>query len=218
MDGGERRPDGQPMPAHAIPEWAQRVRSVLIEDGHQTNQLVTVCELLVNHPDQFYEYRELYVPHVATSLSRLAFVQSTTPDLKKLTVDIVELIFRWERRRMVARDEAMDVDEAGSKRKGDGDESPFKRQKINRAGTAISTSSGGGWAAPTQVKELMTAHLLRLVSSSSDPVSRGGLTKRALELFKEILGPKGLVVHVKLSFFGRTMKAVSNLILIFAPR
>jgi hypothetical protein len=44
------------------------------------------------------------------------------------------------------------------------------------------------------------------------------LTKRALELFKEILGPKGLVVHVKLSFFGRTMKAVSNLILIFAPR
>lgn len=208
---GEKKADAAPVQPHVTPEWALRVRTILTEEGHAISQLVTVCELLVAHPDQFYEYRELYVPHIANSLSKLAFVGSSTPDFKKLTVDVVELIFRWERRRMAARDEAMEIDESSSKRrsdKGDVEESPLKRQKVTRAGTAVSTSSGGGWAAPTQVRELMTAHLLRLVSSSPDPVSRGGLTKRALDLFKEILGPNGLVVHVKLSFFNRTMKAV----------
>ncbi|WVR08546.1 hypothetical protein IAU60_005601 [Kwoniella sp. DSM 27419] len=197
-----------PPVANQTPEWARLLRTVLIEEGHATNQLVTVCELLVNHPDLFYDYRELYVPHVANSLSKLAFVQAATPELKKLTVDIVELIFNWEKRRMAARDaEAMDLD-IGSKRSAENgaEQSPVKKQRVDRAGTAISASSGGGWAAPSQVRELMTAHLLRLVSSSSESVTRNGLTKRALQLFKEILGPKGLPnVHVKLGFFQRTM-------------
>ncbi|WVQ85959.1 hypothetical protein IAT38_008127 [Cryptococcus sp. DSM 104549] len=192
----------------ATPEWAKLLRTVLIEEGHATNQLVTVCELLVHHPDLFYDYRELYVPHIANSLGKLAFAQAATPELKKLTVDIVELIFNWEKRRMAARDaEAMEIDE-GPKRSADpsGEQLPAKRQRVDRAGTAISGSSGGGWAAPGQVRELMTAHLLRLVSTSPDPVTRNGLTRRALLLFKEILGPKGLPnVHVKLGFFLRTM-------------
>ncbi|WWC98567.1 hypothetical protein V866_005459 [Kwoniella sp. B9012] len=197
-----------PPPASGTPEWAKLLRTVLIEEGHATNQLVTVCELLVNHPDLFYDYRELYVPHVANSLSKLAFVQAATPENKKLTVDIVELIFNWERKRMAARDaEAMEIDE-GPKRSSDHltEASPVKRQRVDRAGTAVSGSSGGGWAAPGQVRELMTAHLLRLVSTSTESVTRNGLTRRALDLFKEILGPKGLPnVHVKLGFFQRTM-------------
>lgn len=197
-----------PPPANGTPEWAKLLRTVLIEEGHATNQLVTVCELLVHHPDLFYDYRELYVPHIANSLGKLAFAQAATPELKKLTVDIVELIFSWEKRRMAARDgETMDVDE-GPKRGADQsvEQGPTKKQRVDRAGTAISGSSGGGWAAPSQVRELMTAHLLRLVSTSADPVTRSGLTKRALMLFKDILGPRGLPnVHVKLGFFHRTM-------------
>ncbi|KAK4687186.1 transformation/transcription domain-associated protein, partial [Tremellales sp. Uapishka_1] len=191
----------------AVPDWAQRVKSVLIEEGHQTGQLVTVCELLVNHPDLFYDYRELYVVHVTNALPKLGFVQAATPEMKKLTVDIVELIFKWEKRRMAAKDaEAMDVDDAGRRTERGSDMSPFKRQRLDRAGTAASTSSGGGWAAPGQVRELMTAHLLRMVSTSSDPLIRGGLIKRALDLFKEMLGPKGLPnVLVKLAYFSRTM-------------
>jgi transformation/transcription domain-associated protein len=106
----------------------------------------------------------------------------------------------------------MDVDGAsGRKRSSDTNEhGTVKKQRIDGAGTAISASSGGGWGVPGQVRELMTAHLLRLVSQSSDPVGKGGLTKRALELFKEILGPKGLPnVHVKLGFFQRPLAQVS---------
>jgi len=200
------------------PEWAQRVRSVLIEEGHATGQLVTVCELLVNHPDLFYDYRELYIPHVANSLSKLAFAQTATPELKKLTVDIVELIFHWEKRRIATRDaEAMEADERRT-HQSSAETSPSKKQRVDRVGTVGSSTSGGGWAAPGHVRELMTAHLLRLVSTSPDPVARSGLIKRALDLFKEILGPKGLPnVHVKLGFFQRTMTQVSGTILSSSP-
>ncbi|KAL1410016.1 transcription-associated protein 1 [Vanrija albida] len=192
-----------------IPDWAQKVKTVLVEEGHATSTLVVVCELLVNHPDLFYDYRELYVPHIAMSLQKLGFVQAATAEMKKLTVDVIELIFRWERKRMALRDEAgrddsteaMDVDE-----KDGAAPSPAKRQRIDRAGTAVSTTSGGGWVTPSSTRELITAHLLRIVASSSEPVTRGGLSKRALDLFKEILGPKGLPnVSVKLGFFNRTM-------------
>jgi len=198
-----------------IPEWAQRVRGILIEEGQTTNQLVTVCELLVNHPDLFYEYRELYVPHIANSLNKLAFLQNATPELKKLSVDAVDLIYRWERRR-VASIESMDIDGgSGRKRGSDGNEQgTSKRQRIDGAGTAVSASSGGGWGIPAQVRESLSAHLLRLVSSSPEPVSKGGLTLRALQLFKEILGPKGFHnVNVKLAFFQRTMAQVSSEVL-----
>jgi transformation/transcription domain-associated protein len=204
-------PKFDPPGGTAIPEWAQRVRSILIEEGQTTNQLVTVCELLVNHPDLFYDYRELYVPHIANSLNKLAFLQNATPELKKLSVDAVELIYRWERRR-VASVESMDIDtNTGKKRGSDGNEHGTKRQRIDGAGTAISASSGGGWGIPAQVRESLSAHLLRLVSSSNEPVSKGGLTTRALQLFKEILGPKGFHnVNVKLAFFQKTMTQVSR--------
>ena len=205
-------PVRDPPSGTGTPEWAQRVRSVLIEEGHATGQLVTVCELLVNHPDLFYDYRELYVPQVASSLHKLAFVPAATPEMKRLTVDIVELIYKWEKRRMAAKEEAMDVEETSTRRtrQSSPEPSPHKKQRIDRAGTAISSASGHGWATPSQVRESVTAHLLRLVATSSDPVARGGLTKRGLDLFKEILGPKGLPnVTVKLNFFQRTMTQVS---------
>ena len=203
-------------PTTGVPEWAQRVRNVLIEESSGATQVVTVCELLVNHPDLFYDYRELYVPHIASSLNKLAFVQAATNEMKRLTVDIVELIFKWEKRRMAARDEAMDVDEQTAKRTRHGSPEPstsasVKKRRVDRAGTAASSGSGGGWAAPGQVREVVTAHLLRLVATSSEPMSRGSLSKRALDLFKEILGPKGLPnVNVKLGFFQRTMTSVSS--------
>ena len=204
-----------PSPPNVIPEWAQRVRTVLIEDGHASGQLVTVCELLVSHPDLFYDYRELYVPHVANALQKLGFVQASTPEMKRLTVDVAELIFRWEKRRLAAkeeaREEAMDVDKPSRRLRNESAESsPNKKQRIDRAGTAVSSASAGGWVASSQVRELVTAHLLRLVATSSEPMTRGSLAKRALDLFKEILGPKGLPnVNVKLGFFTRTMTQVS---------
>lgn len=191
-------------PTTGTPEWAQRLRAILVEDGPATGQVVSVCELLVNHADLFYDYRELYVPQIANSLSKLAFTSTSTVELRKLTIDIIELIFKWEKKRMALRDEAMDVDEKRT--------SPAsKRPRADRAATVVSASSGGGWAAPSQVREMMTSHLLRFVATAQEASTRSPLIKRALDLFKQMLGPGGLPnMQVKLNFLHRTLGHVRS--------
>lgn len=194
--------------------WAVATKKVLTEEGNATPQLVSVCELLVGNPDLFYSSRDLFVSLMANSLTKLGFVPAATADMKKLTIDIVELIFRWERRRLtggpsVAETEAANADP--SKKRASPNEAPnAKRQKIDAAGTMTTQPvAGSGWQLPVHVRELITSYLVRLVSTSPESISRGGLTFRAVQLLREIIGPDGLPgVTVKLSFFQRTMAQV----------
>jgi transformation/transcription domain-associated protein len=207
-------PIRDPPPPTGLPHWATAVKRVLVEDGHTTPQLVTICELIVGHGDLFYDSRDLFVSLMANSLTKLGFVPGATVDMKKLTIDIVELIFRWERRRMTGSPSIKPADEShkdSHKRAGSSDPPSAKKQRLDRAGTAASTSSAGGWQLPVHVRELITSYLVRLVSTSSESLARGGLTARALNLLREILGPDGLPgVTAKLSFFQRTMGGVSR--------
>ena len=196
--------------------WAVATKKVLTEEGNATPQLVSVCELLVGNPDLFYNSRDLFVSLMANSLTKLGFVPAATADMKKLTIDIVELIFRWERRRLtgglsVAETEAANADD-NKKRSSSGEAPNPKRQKAEAAGTVVTQQAGAsGWQLPVHVRELITSYLVRLVSTSPESISRGGLTFRAVQLLREIIGPDGLPgVTVKLSFFQRTMAQVSR--------
>lgn len=201
-------PVQDPAAEGGVPHWAYVAKMVLVEEGHTTPQLVAICELIVTHGDLFYGCRDLFVGLMANSLTKLGFVPGATPEMKKLTIDIVELIFRWERRRMTASPALRSVD--SERNAGSTDGGPPKRQRVDTAGTAISSSSSGGWQLPVQVRELITSYLVRLVSTSQESLHRHGLTERALKLLREILSPQGLPgVTAKLSFFQRTMGIVS---------
>src|SRR5437763_14200702 len=56
--------------------------------------------MLVRHPDLFYEYREHFMPQIANTLTRLGLLQSATAETRLLTIDLYELILKWERRRI----------------------------------------------------------------------------------------------------------------------
>jgi transformation/transcription domain-associated protein len=197
--------------------WAAATKKVLTEEGNATPQLVSVCELLVGNPDLFYNSRDLFVSLMANSLTKLGFVPAATADMKKLTIDIVELIFRWERRRLTGAAftaiEAESTLEDSKKRPSPGETPAAKRQKIEGAGSSPAPAiPGSGWQLPVHVRELITSYIVRLVSTSPESISRGGLTHRAVQLLREIIGPDGLPgVTVKLSFFQRTMAQVSGM-------
>jgi transformation/transcription domain-associated protein len=194
--------------------WAAATKKVLTEEGNATPQLVSVCELLVGNPDLFYNSRDLFVSLMANSLTKLGFVPAATADMKKLTIDIVELIFRWERRRLTgAATTVIDTEtnnDDSKKRPSPGDGPGAKRQRVEGAAvTSIPAIPGSGWQLPVHVRELITSYIVRLVSTSPESISRGGLTHRAVELLREIIGPDGLPgVTVKLNFFQRTMAQV----------
>jgi transformation/transcription domain-associated protein len=207
----------EPAPAIGVAHWAFSTKKVLMEEGNTTPQLVSVCELLVGNPDLFYNSRDLFVSLMANSLTKLGFVPAATPDMKKLTIDIVELIFRWERRRLTgsaSHSEVSAIDrEEGPKRSAPTDATTVKRQKTDATGVSATIPNPTGWQLPVHVRELITSYLVRLVSTSAESISRGGLTGRAVQLLREILGPDGLPgVTAKLSFFQRTMAQVSGVI------
>lgn len=192
-----------PPPRPGLPSnWALTTKKVLMEEGHTTPQLMSICELIVGQPDLFYDTREMFVSLMANSLTKLGFTPAATADMKKLTIDIVELIFRWERRRITGTPSGTVEDDGPA----------AKKQKLATGAAATPPPPGsaspatGGWQLPVHVRELITSYLVRLVSSSNESILKGGLTSRALNLLREILGPEGLPgVTAKLNFFQRTM-------------
>lgn len=209
-------PKRDPPPPSGMAGWAMATKKVLMEEGNTTPQLVSVCELLVGNPDLFYSSRDLFVSLMANSLTKLGFVPAATADMKKLTIDIVELIFRWERRRLTGSSSNAEAKapqsqtDDGKKRSSSDDGPSAKRQKVDEKGAVAPSPQPTGWQLPVHVRELITSYLVRLVSTSTESISRGGLTCRAVQLLREILGPDGLPgVTAKLSFFQRTMAQVS---------
>lgn len=212
-------PKRDPAPPTGHAHWAVATKRFLVEEGGTTPQLVTVCELLVSNPDLFYNSRDLFVAMMANSLTKLGFVPAATADMKKLTIDIVELIFRWERRRLTGVPASTQMknnaDDSKKRPAPEGQSAIAKKQRVDAAGNTSTSptntpSNAGGWSLPIHVRELITSYLVRLVSTSQEPISKGGLTARALTLLREILGPDGLPgVTAKLTFFQRTMLSVS---------
>ncbi|CAO3646140.1 unnamed protein product [Cunninghamella echinulata] len=83
-----------------VPTWVRLTRKVVVEDTHSISQMVNVYQLLVRHPDLFYEYREHFLPQIVNTLPKLGLLQNATPEHKLLTVELAELILKWERTRL----------------------------------------------------------------------------------------------------------------------
>ncbi|KAK3822766.1 MAG: hypothetical protein J3Q66DRAFT_279230 [Benniella sp.] len=175
------------------PTWARWTQRVLVEDGYSGSQLMNVYQLLVRHPDLFYDSREHFLPQIVTTLSKLGLVQNAGMDSRTLTINLAELILKWERRR-ISEANAMDVDAPA-------------------AGEGASTASTAPTAAPTTsytpnlgLRENVVSFLVRFACAFPEPLSKKGLPYRAVELLREFLSPEFWPeVNVKLQFLERTL-------------
>ncbi|KAK4051001.1 transcription-associated protein 1 [Microbotryomycetes sp. JL201] len=196
------------------PYWAKWTRKILIEDSGSMALLVNIYQLIVRHADLFYPTRELFVPHMVASLTKLTLGTNVNSDSRVLTLDVIELILKWERKRIESakkdeEDVKMDVDEAEAER------SP-KRTKTDRAGSTgpssstVPTTTGymSNYSVPSGLRDQVINNLLRFIANSQEALVRSNLVARALTLLKELIGPKlWSDVHVKLGFFQRTFAA-----------
>ncbi|CAB4408939.1 unnamed protein product [Rhizophagus irregularis] len=203
------------------PTWIHYTKKVLLEDGHSVSQLVNVYQMLVRHPDLFYEYREHFMPQIANTLTRLGLLQSATAETRLLTIDLSELILKWERRRISEyRSQDHYTNSAAStpvattpeKRRFEAETefSPRKRQLIEHGGElrGVISDQNSRYILNLSLRENVVNYLVRFVCTSSESVIKIGLTRRALDLTKEFLQPEFWPeVNVKLNIFDRTLKA-----------
>lgn len=90
MGGGDQK--------MAMPRWAQIPRKILSEESSNLQQLMSIFNFLVRHPDLFYEAREQLSSIIITALSKIAQPPNPSTEAKKLALNLISLIRTWEER------------------------------------------------------------------------------------------------------------------------
>lgn len=84
---------------HKYPIWIRYTKKILMEEGHSIPNLVHIWQLITRHPDLFYAARAQFVPLMVSSLGKIGLNTSTTPENRRLALDIIDLLIKWERTR-----------------------------------------------------------------------------------------------------------------------
>ena len=109
----KRMPGGSTAGPAQVPGWAFLTRQTLVEEGSTMPLLVNIYQLIVRHPDLFFPARDQFFPHMVASLAKLTLNSAITADTRVLTLDVIEVILKWEKKRveLAKQDESkMDVD------------------------------------------------------------------------------------------------------------
>lgn len=81
-----------------MPRWIQYPRKVLSEESSNLQQLMSIFNFIVRHPDLFYEGREHLSGIIITALGKIAQPPNPSTDAKKLALNLISLIRTWEER------------------------------------------------------------------------------------------------------------------------
>jgi transformation/transcription domain-associated protein len=118
-----------PLGDHKYPIWIRYTKKSLIEEGHSLSQLVHIWNLIVQHSKLFYSSRAQFVPQMVNSLSRLGLPTSSSQSNRALSVDLVELIMKWEKERQNGGIEEIEAPTPSGTSKRKASESPVRDEE-----------------------------------------------------------------------------------------
>ena len=78
--------------------WARLPRRILTEEISNLQQLSSIYQFLVKHPDLFYAAREPFATTIIQTISKVAQLSSPSAENRKLALNLCSMIFRWEER------------------------------------------------------------------------------------------------------------------------
>ena len=74
--------------------WVNWVKRVLFENNSAQNN--TLYQFLINHPDLFFDSRDLFMSHIIVHMSKVTFMSNSTPENHTLAIDLASLVLYWE--------------------------------------------------------------------------------------------------------------------------
>lgn len=83
-----------------FPMWAKWPKRILSEESSNLQQLISIFQFMVRHPDLFYDAREHFIPIIIPSLSKIAQLPNPSNENKKLVLALTKMIWRWEEQRI----------------------------------------------------------------------------------------------------------------------
>ncbi|KAF1954112.1 hypothetical protein CC80DRAFT_493961 [Byssothecium circinans] len=136
-----------------IPRWAQFVRKILSEESSNLQQLTSIFNFLVRHPDLFYEAREPLSATIITSLSKIAQPPNPSTETKKLALNLISLIRTWEER---AASEAGSASERAS-------QSP-QATKRRADGSIVPATQAHKFVAQPNIRIMLIKYLIQFIA------------------------------------------------------
>lgn len=175
--------------------WIIWVKRVLFENDSGQNN--TLYEFLINHPDLFFESRELFISNVIHHMSKVTFISNSNPDNHILAIDLASLILYWE-------DKAYEIEQS-KQRDQDGDvvmdENPVVENSESEQSNSLSRKKSNHTVS-MNLRETCVAFLIRYVCSSNHRASETELGLRAMKILSSLLSEKHWSnVNVKLFYF-----------------
>ena len=149
------------------PMWARWPKRILTEENSNLQQLLSILQFMVRHPDLFYEAREHFIPLIVPSLSKIAQPPNPSNDNKKLVLKVIETLYQWEKRRSdkPGRPAAQSASPESSKRRL---ESALAQGSSPAAALAISGATDGEYVIPVQLRTSIVKYLVQLVSTLAE--------------------------------------------------
>lgn len=190
--------------------WIRATRHIMVEDSHSSmSQLTHVYSLIIRFPDVFYERRDLFMSTMVASLPKLSLLSTATPETRVLSIELIELIYAWENKRLqLAKEEdgnKMDVDTAANDDDNNKAQASPRRLASIAPSTTSQSSGSHNYAVPLPMRDnIVNNTLIRFIASNPEAVARGGLVKRSLDLLRNLLElwPE---VNVKYTFLQRVL-------------
>ncbi|XP_013181191.1 PREDICTED: transformation/transcription domain-associated protein [Papilio xuthus] len=148
----QRMEDGNTMLTH----WTKKI---IVEDGHSTQQLYHILQLVVRHYKVYYPVRHALVAHMVSAMQRLGFSTTATAEQRRLAVDLAEVALKWELQRIRdhAHDDTLVVATSPS--------GAVKRMSVDESGGEARKALNTGWASPQ-------ASTSRLEPDAAKPLDR----------------------------------------------
>ncbi|KAL8351867.1 hypothetical protein RB601_002265 [Gaeumannomyces tritici] len=188
--------------------WAVAPRRILAEEGQNVQQMTSIFQFLVKHPNLFYEAREKFALLLIQSLRKVAAPPNPSNESKKLALNMMWLIWEWEKRRVEGVESSSGTSRALS-------ESPTTKKR--RLDTEMATSSPpttrterAEFLIPPMARQKMVRYLVEFIAQLSEryqlpsakprdmastpgptlPPPSTDMCKRAMQLLYNLLQPQ----------------------------
>lgn len=173
------------------PTWIKWTKKIIVEEGHSLPQLIHILQLIVRHPDLFYQSRGQFVPHMVNSLARVGLLPNAPPENRKLAVELAELIIKWEHQRISGNNNTQSMEIETQVPQSMENEDTTGGMEIEEPTNVNSTPLGPVPNSEVEFKvtptiaEMIINFLIRIASTSSDSSE---LADKSLHLLRNGLG------------------------------
>ncbi|KAL8725777.1 MAG: hypothetical protein Q9166_007142 [cf. Caloplaca sp. 2 TL-2023] len=192
------------------PMWAKWPKKILSEESSNLQQLISIFQFMVRHPDLFYESREHFIPIVIPSLSKIAQLPQPSNEHKRLVLSLIKMIWRWEKQRV-------DPSERPPSLPSESPQAKKRRLEATAAGSASpapttassSTGERSEYQIPAALRIILIKYLAQFITVMPEryevpsfklrdlqpanqlpPLPPSDMCRKAMGLFHDLLSPQ----------------------------